>query len=247
MSVPRGRRYTTPMRKKKIVIVEDQKDLAGQLATRLREQGYHVTSAHNGIDGLRLIQSDPPALALLGKILPGLSGGELTKQLRNDPRTADLAILILAPKGNASAEIEGLLLGADDYITQPFSMGVLVARVEALLRRTSPRPAQTQPTLQVGPIEIDPERQVTTIHGKAIHLTLTEFRLLAALALARGRVLSRIQLIDQAIGLDALVTDRTIDVHLTSLRRKLGAEKRFLKTVRGRGYQILQDPTMENA
>ncbi len=136
--------------------------------------------------------------------------------------------------------IVGLSIGADDYITKPFSLTVLVARVAAALRRSTIAQAGKGP-VKVGPVTIDAERHVVDVDGRPVTLTLTEFRLLAALAAARGRVLSRNQLIDQAMGPNTIVTDRTIDVHLTALRRKLGRARSLIRTVRGIGYRLADD------
>jgi two-component system phosphate regulon response regulator PhoB len=135
----------------------------------------------------------------------------------------------------------GLKFGADDYVTKPFSMSVLLARIDAVLRRASAPRDGAKDLMRVGPVEIDPQRHEVRVAGRPVALTLTEFRLLSALAAARGRVLSRNQLMDQALGLDVVVTDRTIDVHMTSLRKKLGSARECLHTVRGVGYRLEAD------
>jgi two-component system phosphate regulon response regulator PhoB len=229
------------MAKKRILIIEDELDMAELIAMRLKKEGYAVTVANDGADGLQQALSSPPDLILLDLMLPGMSGTDIAQQIRNDPRTATVPIIMATAKSEESDVVVGLHLGADDYVTKPFSMSVLAARVAAVLRRSNNVSDDGKGSIKVGPISIDRNRHEVAVDGKSVQLTLTEFRLLAALAAARGRVLSRNQLIDQAIGMDAVVTDRTIDVHLTSLRRKLGQGRKFLKTVRGVGYRMAVD------
>lgn len=226
------------MPKKRIVVVEDERDMAELTALRLKKEGYAVDCAFDGKEGLRMILADPPDLALLDLMLPGMSGTDIAEKMREDPRTANVPIIMVTAKGEESDVVVGLHVGADDYVTKPFSMSVLVARVAAVLRRSAQASASQGRRIEVGPICIDQEQHAAELDGEPLSLTLTEFRLLSALAAARGRVLTRNQLIDQAIGIDAVVTDRTIDVHLTSLRRKLGPAREYLKTVRGVGYRM---------
>jgi len=148
---------------------------------------------------------------------------------------------MLTAKSEESDIVVGLHLGADDYITKPFSMSVLLARISAVLRRSQNTIVAGGKVLEAGPIWIDVERYLVKVGGKRVSLTLTEFRLLVAIVSAKGRVLSRNQLIDQALGTDAVVTDRTIDVHLTALRKKLGRASKYIQTVRGLGYRLADD------
>ena len=227
------------MSKKRIVIVEDERDMADLVATRLRREGYKVDVAHDGNEGLETIRSEPPDLVLLDIMLPGMPGTDVARALRDDHRTAALPIIMLTAKSEESDIVVGLKFGADDYVTKPFSMSVLVARVDALLRRAASSPSSpAKGVLKVGPFLIDQQRYTVEVKGEPVALTLTEFKLLAALAAAKGRVLTRNQLMDQAIGLDAVVTDRTIDVHMTALRRKLGQARGCVQTVRGVGYKL---------
>jgi two-component system phosphate regulon response regulator PhoB len=229
------------MSKKRIVIVEDERDMADLVAARLRREGYKVDVAYDGSQGFELIRSQPPDLVVLDLMLPGMPGTEIAARLRDDPRTAGIAILMLTARTQESDIVVGLKFGADDYVTKPFSMSVLVARIDALLRRAASAPALTKGVFSAGPLVIDQHRYAVEHDGKSISLTLTEFKLLAALAVAKGRVLTRNQLMDQAIGLDTVVTDRTIDVHVTTLRRKLGAARNCIQTVRGVGYKFADD------
>ena len=226
---------------RKIIVIEDNPTMAERIPLRLRKEGYAVEVAHNGKDGLRLIQASGPDLVLLDLMLPGNSGTQVAQQLRSDSRTAELPFIIMTTKNKKGDVIVGLDLGADDFVTAPFSTTVLVARIAAVLRRTDSAHARSSGTITAGPINIDQERHQVEIKGNPISLTPTEFRLLSMLVAAAGRVLTRNQLIDQAIGTDAIVTDRTIDVHLTSLRRKLGGARKLLKTVRGVGYRVSLD------
>ncbi|MBN1555948.1 MAG: response regulator transcription factor [Phycisphaerae bacterium] len=226
---------------KRILIVEDERDIADLVAMRLKREKYDVEIAGDGLEGLRKIRSSPPDLVLLDLMLPKMSGVEVTAELRKDPSTADVPILMLTAKSEESDIVVGLHVGADDYVTKPFSMSVLLARIAALLRRSETtgkdRPKREE-LLHAGPITIDEQRHHVNVDGKPIQLTLTEFRLLVAVVTGKGRVLTRDQLINKGMGVDAVVTDRTIDVHVTSLRRKLGSARKYVETVRGVGYRL---------
>ena len=211
--------------------------MADLIALRLRKEGYIVDVAYDGEEALQKIRGAAPDLVLMDLMMPRMSGTEALRELRADPRTRGIPVVILTAKSEESDQVVGLQLGADDYITKPFSMSVLSARVAAVLRRSAAATDGGR-IVEVGPVRIDPERHQAEVAGKSVSLTRTEFRLLLALAAARGRVLSRNQLIDQTIGLDAVVTDRTIDVHLTSLRRKLGKARELIEAVRGIGYRM---------
>jgi len=225
------------MSKKRLIIVEDERDMADLVAGRLKREGYLVDVAHDGKEALEKIRAKPPDLAIIDIMLPRLSGTDLVTEMRQDPRTASVPVVMMTAKGEESDIVVGLQLGADDYVTKPFSMSVLVARVGAVLRRVAAGAETGKAPMRVGPITIDADRHLVEVDGEAVSLTLTEFRLLVALAAARGRVLTRGQLIDQAMGINAIVTDRTIDVHLTALRRKLGDARSCIQTIRGVGYR----------
>jgi two-component system phosphate regulon response regulator PhoB len=226
------------MSRKRIIIVEDERDMADLVAARLRKEGYQVDAAYDGGAGLDAIRAHPPDLVLLDIMMPVLSGTDVLAEIRRDPRTAGVAVVMMTAKGREADVVAGLKLGADDYIVKPFSLAVLLARVEAVLRRAGAPAGPEHVALVVGPIRIDAERHAVEVDGRAVALTLTEFRLLAALATARGRVLTRDQLIDQVMGPQIVITDRTIDVHITSLRRKLAGARTLLRTVRGVGYRL---------
>jgi two-component system phosphate regulon response regulator PhoB len=225
------------MAKKRIIIVEDERDMADLVAMRLKREHFEVEVAYDGRDGLDRIRCNVPDLVLLDIMLPGMSGTEVLRALRDDPRTSSLPVVMLTARTEDSDIVVGLQLGADDYVTKPFSMSILLARLSAVLRRSDH--SQTgKESMSIGPIHVDPQRHRVEVAGEAIDLTPTEFRLLVAVIAARGRVLNRNQLIDQALGMDAVVTDRTIDVHMAGLRRKLGKARRLIATVRGVGYRL---------
>jgi DNA-binding response OmpR family regulator len=233
------------MSKKRIVIVEDEKDMADLVARRLTREGYAVETASDGVAGLDKIRSRLPDLALVDIMLPRMSGLDLLSELRKEPRTANIPVVIMTAKGEESDVVLGLHLGADDYVIKPFSLSVLTARVAAVLRRAAAA-TPGKGVIKIGPISIDAERHLVTVDDEPVSLTLTEFRLLSALASARGRVLTRNQLIDHAMGVNTVVTDRTIDVHLTSLRKKLGEARDYVYTVRGIGYRLLSEEEQDH-
>ena len=228
------------MSKRRIVIVEDEADMAELIAMRLKREHYDVTVCNNGLEALDTILGDPPDLVVLDLMLPGMSGTDITARLRSNRPTMRLPVIMLTALSAESDIVVGLHIGADDYMTKPFSMSVLVARISALLRRAEAAPAGGD-TLSAGPIEIDLGRHRVQVDGQDITLTLTEFRLLATIVQAGGRVLQRDQLIDSAMGADAIVVDRTIDVHMTALRKKLGEARKYIRTVRGIGYKLAED------
>jgi DNA-binding response OmpR family regulator len=225
------------MARKRIIIVEDERDMADLVATRLKREHYEVEVAYDGREGLDRIRCNVPDLVLLDIMLPGMAGTEVLKEIRADPRTSNVPAVMLTARGDETDIVVGLQLGADDYVSKPFSMSVLLARVAAVLRRSDGAPAG-EGLLVAGPIRVDQERHRVEVDGRAVSLTPTEFRLLVAILAARGRVLTRDRLIDQALGMDAVVTDRTIDVHVTGLRRKLGEARHYVQTVRGVGYRL---------
>lgn len=225
-------------RRKKILVVDDERDLVELIGVNLQRNGYEVITAFDGATGLETARRQRPDLILLDVMMPGLSGRDVTLALKGDPDTAGIPIVMLTAKSEETDIIVGLSMGADDYVPKPFSMKVLMARVAAVLRRKAAvEPAEAM--LTVGPIVIDQSKHEVTIQGRPINLTPTEFKLLTALVGARGRVLSRDQLMDRAMGTEVFVTDRAIDVHITAVRKKLGEFAWMVHTVRGVGYRIL--------
>lgn len=220
-----------------VLIVEDEKELAELVAYNARKAGYETTLAHSGRAALDAVAQNMPDLVLLDVMLPELSGTEVAGRLRANPATAALPIIMLTAKGEEVDQLVGLTVGADDYIPKPFSMKVLMARMEAVLRR-SQRATANRRSLSLGGVEVDLETHECFVDGEPAKLTLTEFRLLSALMQAGERVLSRSTLMARAMGPGVTVTERTIDVHVTSIRKKLGARAGIVKTVRGVGYRV---------
>ena len=226
-------------RRKKILVVDDERDLVELISLNLTRNGYEVVPAYDGTTGLDSARKHKPDLIIMDVMMPGLSGRDVTMALKQDADTAHIPILMLTAKTEETDIIVGLSMGADDYVTKPFSMKVLMARVAAVLRRkAAAEPSQTM--LSTGPVVIDQSKHEVTVQGKPINLTPTEFKLLAALVGARGRVLSRDQLMDRAMGTDVFVTDRAIDVHITAVRKKLNDYAWMIHTVRGVGYRLLE-------
>jgi DNA-binding response OmpR family regulator len=225
------------MSPKQILVIEDEMDIRDMLLLRLKKEKFDVSEARDGISALKKAVEEQPDLILLDLMLPFTSGLDVLRKLRENRKTTHVPVIIVSAKGEESDVIVGLELGADDYVTKPFNMSILLARINALLRRF--RTSEAAPkVVNVGSVEIDTDRFIVTVEGEPITLTRTEFGILYALATAGGRVLTRNQLIDEAIGSDAMVTDRTIDVHVTSLRSKLGEARDIVETVRGIGYRI---------
>jgi DNA-binding response OmpR family regulator len=224
--------------KKRILVVDDERDLADLVALNLQRDGYQTLVSYHGSEALDIAQRELPDLIVLDLMLPGTDGNEITRQLKSENATKSIPIVMLTAKSEETDQVVGLRLGADDYVTKPFSMKVLLARIATILRRGEAKPAGEGERLQAGPVSIDPIRHEVIVSGQSIHLTLTEFKLLSALVLARGRVLARDQLMDKAMGTDILVTDRAIDVHITAIRRKLGKANWIIHTVRGVGYRL---------
>lgn len=222
---------------RRVLIVEDERDLAELIALNLERAGFDTRLAHDGRAALASAAESRPDLVLLDVMLPELPGTEVAKRLRLDPSTADIPIILLTARAEEADEVIGLASGADDYVTKPFSLRVLLARIESVLRRTDPD-RETRSRLAAGPIELRTDTHRVLVSGEEVHLTLTEFRLLATLIEGAGTVLSRKDLMRRAIGPGVRVTPRTIDVHMTALRKKLGDAGRLIETVRGVGYRL---------
>ncbi len=218
-----------------IVVVEDEPDLAEAICFHLAREGYRCRAVHDGRSALAEILGSPPDLIILDRMLPGLSGDELISRLRRTEHTRSVPVIMLTAKAEDTDELVGFALGADDYIRKPVSMPVLLAHVSAVLRRVARRPEPPE-RIELGPVVLDRGRHEVRVEGRPVELRATEFRILATLMQARGRVLEREQIIDAAIGPHVAVTPRTIDVHVAALRRKLGPAGAWIRTVRGVGY-----------
>ena len=223
---------------KHILVVDDEADLVELVSYNLKKEGFSVDSALDGETALAKIKKDRYDLVVLDLMLPGIQGMELCRILRNDPKTEALPIIMLTAKGEEVDKILGLELGADDYITKPFSPRELVARVKAVLRRSLEKPTPER-MLKVGDLVIDTERYTVSVKGKPIKLSATEFKLLLFLAARKGKVFNREQLLDAIWSEEAFVEPRTVDVHIRRLRAQIEedpAHPRYIKTLRGIGY-----------
>jgi len=231
---------------RRVLIIDDEIDLAELLAYNLGAAGYETRVAHDGRAAITAAHEFQPHAIVLDVMMPELDGLEVSRRLRTDVSTRDIPILMLTARAEEADEVRGLEAGADDFVAKPFSMKVLEARVEALLRRAGERRAAADPhTLSCGPITIDTRSHEAAVEGAPLQLTVTEFRLLAALVDASGHVLSRPALINRAMGKGVTVTERTIDVHITSIRKKLGPHASRIRTVRGVGYRITEPDATE--
>jgi DNA-binding response OmpR family regulator len=225
------------MAPKRILVIEDETDIREMLTLRLKKERFEVLEASEGMTGLKKALEEQPDLVLLDLMLPFTSGLDILRKLRSNRKAAQMPIIIVSARGEESDIVVGLELGADDYVTKPFNMSVLLARINALLRRFHASEAPPE-IISVGSVEIDSDRFHVTVDGESVSLTQTEFGILYALSTSKGRAMTRNQLIDKAIGNDADVSDRTIDVHVTSLRGKLGTARKLIETVRGVGYRL---------
>ena len=225
------------MSKQKILVIEDERSLVEVLTYNLKNEGFDVIAASDGQEGLRRAQRELPDLVLLDLMLPVMDGLQVCGQLRSDPRTQDLRILMLTARSEEIDEIVGFNVGADDYVTKPFKMKPLIHRIKALLRRSAPDRAHADRVAVQG-LEIDRLNHQVKVDGQELPLTPTEFRLLWVLARQPGRPFTRHELMDSTRGEDANALERTIDVHVRSLRQKLAGYADFIETVRGVGYRF---------
>ena len=225
------------MAKVKILVVDDEADIRELVRLNLTREGYEVLDCESGEQALNVSRSKGPDLVVLDLMLPGIDGLEVCKQLKADPKTARVPIVILTAKGEEADVVAGLEVGADDYVAKPFSGKVLVARVRRLLRKAA-QPADEQGTIEVYDLTIDPSRHEVWAKDRKVDLTRTEFNILRTLARRPGLVLSRYQIVDLVHGDDYPVTDRAIDVQIVSLRKKLGPCGKYIETVRGVGYRF---------
>jgi DNA-binding response OmpR family regulator len=230
------------MAKEKIAIVEDEADIREVMAHNLKREGYRVLECGDGGQALDLIRRESPAIVLLDLMLPGKDGMEVCRLLKQDPLTRAIPVVMVTAKGEEADVVAGLSVGADDYIKKPFSMKELLARVRTVLRRgPSSEEASATGRIVRGDLAIEPDKFGVTVGVRAVTLTPTEFRLLLLLASNPGRVFTRDQLLNRVIGESAVVTDRNIDVHIRSLRKKLGGKKEYIDTLRGVGYRFREE------
>jgi len=229
------------MNNRRVLVVDDEEDIQKLVKYNLTKEGFQVTCVGNGEEGIALARKEQPALIVLDLMLPGLDGLDVCRVLKSDPRTKHIAIVMLTAKSDDIDMVSGLEIGADDYIVKPFSPRVLTARLKSVLRRGQEKKTEGA-VVDVSGLTINVERHEVLIKGKQLKLTHNEFRLLHLLASNPGVVYSRYQIVDKIHGSDYPVTDRSVDVQIVGLRRKLGFFGERIETVRGVGYRF-QDPS----
>jgi two-component system phosphate regulon response regulator PhoB len=222
----------------RVLVVDDEPDIVALVAYHLAKKGYSVSTAATGAEGLAVARRDKPSIIILDLMLPGLSGFEVMEALRSDPATAGIAVLMLTAKRDEGDRIKGLTLGADDYLTKPFSPQELVLRVGAILRRVRAGHDDSGDVRQIGPLRIETNAHRVSVDGREIDLTPTEFKLLLLLAERKGRVQPRNLLLENVWEAAPDIQTRTVDMHVQRLRAKLGAAGDLIETVRGFGYRI---------
>jgi len=223
----------------RILVVEDERDIAALVAYHLTKEGYRVRTAEGGTEALEAAASERPDLLILDLMLPGLSGYEVLGEMRRRPELGEVPVIVLTARRDEADRVRGLELGADDYVTKPFSPRELVLRVGAVLRRSqSPAVAGASRLLQGGDITVDLNAMRVSVNGDSVDLTPTEYRLLVTLLERRGRVQTRQQLLETAWDIHARIETRTVDMHVQRLRAKLGDAGRLIETVRGFGYRF---------
>ncbi|HSJ10914.1 MAG TPA: response regulator transcription factor [Longimicrobiales bacterium] len=223
----------------RILVVEDERDIAALVAYHLMKEGYRVRTAEGGTEALEAAAAERPDLLILDLMLPGFSGYEVLQEMRRRPATSDVPVVVLTARRDEADRVKGLELGADDYVTKPFSPRELVLRVAAVLRRAqSPAVAGGGRTLRAGPITVDLDALHVLVDDDEVELTPTEYRLLVSLIERRGRVQSRQQLLETAWDIHARIETRTVDMHVQRLRAKLGAHGHLIETMRGFGYRF---------
>lgn len=228
------------MKKTKIVLIEDEEDIAALVKLQAEIAGYQVIVEVDGLNGLIAIEREKPDVVLLDVMLPGQSGLDICRKMKANPALKDIPVLMISAKSEELDVVLGLELGADDYVTKPFSPKILLSRIRAVLRR-GVEPEKVGETITFGHYTIETDKYIVRKGTKPITLTLSEFGILRRLVVSRGKVLTRNQLLDDLQNSDAYVVDRNIDVHIASLRKKLGPDFDYIETVRGVGYRFLDE------
>jgi DNA-binding response OmpR family regulator len=231
----------------KIVIIEDEPDIRDVLRYNLEREDFVVVCAADGETGIETVRAEQPDLVLLDLLLPGIDGIEVCRMLKTGERTRDIPVIMVTAKGQEADIVLGLGVGADDYATKPFSPRELVARIRAVLRRAGQRQPEADDTIVRGALVIDNVRHEVRVDGEPVGLTATEFRLLLCMAAHPGRVFTRDYLVNRVIGKGVTVVDRTIDVHVQSIRKKLGQRRDLIETIRSVGYRFREAKTDERA
>jgi two-component system phosphate regulon response regulator PhoB len=226
------------MAREKILVVEDEEDILELVEYNLDKQGYRVMRATSGEEAIRLARLNVPDLIVLDLMLPGVDGLEVCRVLRRDVATQGIPIVMLTAKGEETDVVTGLEIGADDYLTKPFSPRVLIARIRAVLRRRTEIPLDNDAAICLHDVTIHPGRHEVLVGGEPVELTATEFRVLRVLAQRPGWVFTRAQIAQVVHGGEHVVTDRSVDVQIVGLRRKLGTAGQYIETIRGVGYRF---------
>lgn len=228
------------MEKPRILLIEDEEDIASLIKLQADISGYKLHVEVDGLNGFSAIKRDKPALVILDIMLPGQSGLDVCRKMKGDLELKDIPVIMLSAKSEEIDVILGLELGADDYVTKPFSPKILFSRIKVLLRRHK-EPEKAPKKIEVGPFTIDAESFQVRKRGKIVILTLSEFGILRRLASNIGKVMTRNQLLDDVQNEEAFIVDRNIDVHIAALRRKLGPNFHWIETVRGVGYRFKEE------
>ena len=229
------------MPKEKILVVDDEEDILELVRFNLSKEGYQVVCAATGEKAVEMARSELPDLMVLDLMLPGMDGLIVAGFLKNHPETHHLPIVMLTAKGDESDVVTGLELGADDYVTKPFSPKILVARIKAVLRRKATDTPDDSEVVKIHNLVIHPGRREVRVAGKPVDLTFTEFGVLSYLVRRPGWVFTRSQIVDAVRGSDYFVTDRSVDVQIVGLRKKLGSMGQYIETVRGVGYRFKEE------
>ncbi|MFZ9033450.1 MAG: response regulator [Anaerohalosphaeraceae bacterium] len=229
------------MADKNILIVEDEEDVMELIRYNLDKEGFHCDVAYNGREALKKASATLPDLVLLDLMLPEINGLDVCKTLKKETKTATVPVVMLTAKGTETDIVAGLEIGADDYITKPFSPRVLLARINAVLRRHDAPAEKDKGMIRIHDLEIDSGRHRVKLKNDPINLTSTEFALLKFLAARPGWVFTRYQIVDAVHGSDYPVTDRSVDVQIVGLRKKLGTAGKYIETVRGVGYRFMEE------
>jgi len=222
---------------RQVLVIDDEKDIVETISYNLEKEGYKVSKSYDGMNGFEAVQKKMPDIVILDLMLPGMTGIEVCKAMKADPKTASIPIIMLTAKGEETDKIVGLEVGADDYMTKPFSIRELSARIRTVLKRCG-RKEEPKTLLKFPGLEIDGEQHTVKVSNKEIELTAKEFLLLEHLARNPEKVFSRDRLLDMVWGIDAPIETRTVDVHMRRLREKLGKAAKYLKTLHGVGYKF---------
>ncbi len=227
--------------KKRILLIEDEEDIAALIKLQAEVTGYKLHVEVDGINGYRAVEREKPDLVILDLMLPGQNGFDVCRKIKNNNDLKNIPVIILTAKSEELDIVLGLELGADDYIAKPFSPKILFSRIKAVLRRTK-EPEKTQKVVTFGEFILEIDRYLVKKEDKNVPVTLSEFGILRRLLGNRGKVLTRNQLLDDIHNDDAFIVDRNIDVHIASLRKKLGPSFDWIETVRGVGYRFKEEP-----